>query len=137
MARPEPPARRRLTVPHLDSQVSYRLGVPLIYLKGELDHDSAVHLRDIIREEATANTPALVLEFSELSYVDSGGLSLMFDVVSEFGTPRWLGVVAPNPGVLRLLELTGLTDREGFKVFADIQAASKELASAAGPGTQT
>jgi anti-anti-sigma factor len=135
MTRPEPLPRRRSTAPHLDSQVSYRLGVPLIYLKGELDHDSAVHLRDIIREEATANPAALVLEFSELSYVDSGGLSLLFDVVSEFGTPRWLGVVAPNPGVLRLLELTGLTDREGFKVFADVQAASSELAPTAKPAT--
>lgn len=129
----EPPPRRR-SAAQLDTQVSYRLGVPLIYLKGELDHDSAVHLRDIIREETIGDPAALVLEFSELTYVDSGGLSLMFDVVSEFETPRWLGVVDPIPGVLRLLELTGLTDRKAVKIFSDIQAASRELASAAEPG---
>lgn len=129
MTNPDPSPRHRSRALHLDSQVSYRLGVPLIYLKGELDHDSAVHLREIINEEATGEPAALILEFSELSYMDSGGLSLMFDIVSKFVTPRWLGVVAPNPGVLRLLEITGLTEREAFKMFPDIQAASKALAT--------
>ncbi len=115
---------------HLDSQVSYRLGVPLIYLKGELDHDSAAYLREIIRDETAGSPAALILEFSELTYMDSGGLSLMFDVVTNMKEPQWLGVVAPNPGVLRLLEITGLTDREGFKLLPDIQAVSKALTAA-------
>lgn len=124
--------RHRSAGLHLDSQVSYRLGVPLIYLKGELDHDSAGHLRNVLQEETAGDPAALILEFSELSYMDSGGLSLMFDVVSKFNAPRWVGVVAPNTGVLRLLEITGLTDREGFRVFPDIQAASRAL-TPAGP----
>jgi anti-sigma B factor antagonist len=129
MTTPDSSPRHRSAALHLDSQVSYRLGVPLIYLKGELDHDSSIHLRDILREETTGDPAALILEFSELTYMDSGGLSLMFDVVSKFQAPRWLGVVAPNTGVRRLLEITGLTDRQGFRIFPDIQAASKALSA--------
>ncbi|HLA82094.1 MAG TPA: STAS domain-containing protein [Thermoleophilia bacterium] len=132
MTGPDATPRHRPAAQHLDTQVSYRLGVPLIYLKGELDHDSAVYLREIISEETKDDPAALVLDFSELTYMDSGGLSLMFDVLARFAAPRWLGVVAPRVGVLRLLEITGLSDREGFKILPDVQAASQAL-SAKGP----
>ncbi|MCL5736889.1 MAG: STAS domain-containing protein [Actinobacteria bacterium] len=129
MSGPDVPLRRRPLPQHLDSQVSYRLGVPLIYLKGELDHDSANYARELIKEETAGNPAALVLDLSELSYMDSGGLSLMFELVSQFKDRGWLGVVAPRAGVLRLLEITGLSERQGFRIFPDVQSASMALSS--------
>ncbi len=113
---------------HLETQVSYRLGVPLVYVKGELDHDSAGQLRPVLQEELRDEPHALVLDFSELGYVDSGGLSLMFEVVKTFTPPRWVGVVGPNPGVERLLQMTGLIDSNVFRVFPDLKAVSTALA---------
>ncbi len=120
---PDPSPRHRPAALHLDTQVSYRLGVPLIYVKGELDHDSASYLRELLAEETGNDPPALVLDLSELSYMDSGGLSLMFDVARTIEPPRWLGLVGANAGVARLLEVTGLADHESIKMFTDLGAA--------------
>ena len=122
----------RNTEPMLDSQVSYRLGVPLIYVKGELGHDSAKQLRSVVDQELVADPATLILDFSELSFIDSGGLSIMFNLVSRFSHPGWLAVVGANQGVARLLEATGLTDHPNFRMFPDAAAAAAALA-AAGP----
>jgi anti-sigma B factor antagonist len=117
----------KTTGPYFDSQVSYRFGVPLIYVKGELDHDTASSLRKVIEQELSDSTEVLLLDFSELSYMDSGGLSLMFETVQRFKGSSWLGAVGANPGVRRLLELTGLVDHAGFRLFTDLRAASAAL----------
>jgi len=119
--------RQRVAGPHLDTQTSYRLGVPLIYVKGELDHNSAPYLRDVIDAELSTEQQALILELSELSYMDSGGLALMFDTARRFTGGGWLGVAGANSGVARLLEITGLVGRDGFRVFPDLAAASAAL----------
>lgn len=119
--------RPKTAGPPLDLQVSYRLGAPLIYVKGELDHDTTGYLRDIIAQELKEHTQVLILDFSELAYMDSGGLSLMFDTVQRIETPGWLGVVGANPGVSRLLEITGLADHSRFSLFSDQRAAAVAL----------
>ena len=124
-----PPTDRPSRLPHhLETQVSYRLNVPLIYVKGELDHDSAGQLRPVIEEELRDEPRALVLDFSEMAYIDSGGLSLIFEVVKTFTPPRWVGVVGTNQGVERLLQMTGLLDSNVFRVFPDLKSVSTALA---------
>jgi anti-anti-sigma factor len=123
------PPRSPMAGPYFDSQLSYRLGVPLIYVKGELDHDTAGSLRDAIAQELNDETKTLVLDFSDLSYMDSGGLSLMFDLVQRFRDSGWLGAVGANPGVSRLLEITGLVDHPGFRLFPDLPAVSAALSA--------
>ncbi len=122
--------RVRSTEPVLDSQVSYRLGVPLIYVKGELGHDSAEQLRSVIDRELTSHPTALILDLSELLFIDSGGLSIMFSLMSRFSDPGWLAVVGANQGITRLLEATGLLDQPSFRVFPSAAAAAAALAAA-------
>jgi anti-sigma B factor antagonist len=114
--------------PQLSWQVSYRLGRPLIYVRGEFDHDTAGILREAINEELTEGTDILLLDFTDLTYMDSGGLSLMFDSVQRFKEPGWLGVVGANAGISRLMEITGLVDHPRFKLLPDLRAASDALA---------
>lgn len=117
----------------LSCQVSYRLGRPLIYARGEFDHDTAGLLRKAIDEELIDGVDILLLDFSELTYMDSGGLSLMFDTIQRFKAPGWLGVVGANTGVGRLMEITGLVDHPQMRLFADLRAA-KTAIEAAKPG---
>lgn len=123
----DPPPSRRPAASHLDIQISYRLGVPLIYVKGELDHDSTASLREVAREETQDAPLALLLDFTDLSFMDSGGLSLMFELIGRFSSPRWLGVIGANAGVKRLFEITGMADREGFRLFPDMRTAARAL----------
>jgi anti-anti-sigma factor len=101
-------------------QESSRLGLPLLYLSGELDHKSAGELRSLIEQEVRAGASGLFLEMSELQYIDSGGLALLFDTLHKLEDTGGLGVVSPNAGVARLMELTGLVGRRGFRVFPDL-----------------
>jgi anti-anti-sigma factor len=117
----------------LELQVSYRLGVPLIYVKGELDHDTAGYLREAIEEELKEDPAALLLELSELHYMDSGGLSLMFEIVKGFQGHAGVGVVNANSHVSRLLETTGLVDHPALSIFADQRAASAALGGVGSP----
>jgi anti-anti-sigma factor len=111
----------------LELQVSYRLGAPLIYVKGELDHNTAGYLREAIEEELKEDPPMLLLEFTGLAYMDSGGLSLMFETVKRFQGSGGLGVVGANSTVTRLLEITGLSEHPRFSLFADQMAAAAAL----------
>jgi anti-anti-sigma factor len=106
----------------LDTQLSYRYGVPLIYVSGELDHHTVSLLKGVISQELNEETPALLLEVSGLSYLDSGGLSLMFETMAKLRDRGWLGVIGPNVSVRKLLELTGLVDRPGFRIFSDLKS---------------
>jgi len=121
--------RPRSVRSHIESQVSYRLQVPLIYVKGELDHDSVGQLRPVIEEELRGEPDALLLDLSELTYMDSGGLALMFDVMQRQRPPHWFGVVAPNEGIARLLQMTGLADAESFRVFPDQKTVAAALSN--------
>jgi anti-sigma B factor antagonist len=105
----------------LTTQVSYRFGVPLIYVSGELDHASSPTLREVIRQELSDEVRVLLLELSEVGYIDSGGLGLLFDTVRQLRNRGWAGAIAPNPNVQRMFELTGLADLPGFRLFPDLR----------------
>jgi len=115
--------------PQLSWQVSYRSGRPLIYVRGELDHSTAGILRGAINDELREGAPVLLLDFTDLTYMDSGGLSLMFETVQRFKEPGWLGVVGANPGVCRLMEITGLVDHRSFRLLPDLSAANTALST--------
>ena len=127
MAPPKTPPRSTSMTPALDLQVSYRLGAPLVYVKGELDHQTAPQLRAIIDEESAGAPRALLLELSELSYMDSGGLSLVFDTINRLEGKGWLGVIGATQPVSRLMEITGLTDRPGLRILPDLASAAFAL----------
>lgn len=129
MAGHERSPRSRRGGPPIDLQVSYRLGPPLIYLKGELDHDTTPYLREVIDEELTPDTKVLVLDFTELAYMDSGGLSLMFDTLQRLEETRRLAIVGANQGVGRLLEITGLAEHPQVSLFPNQKAARAALSS--------
>jgi anti-sigma B factor antagonist len=129
MATPKTSLRSPSPSHPLDLQVSYRLGAPLIYVKGEIDHQTAPQLRAAIEEESSSTPRAVILDLSGVSYMDSGGLSLMFDTLTHLTGKGWLGVVAATAPVARLMEITGLTDQPDFRFLPDLDAAAAALRS--------
>jgi anti-sigma B factor antagonist len=74
----------------------------VLHLAGELDLATAPQL-----DEAISSTVAehLVLDLSDLSFIDSSGISLL---VVAIGDERPVTLRNPQPTVSRVLELTGL-----------------------------
>jgi anti-anti-sigma factor len=61
----------------------------------------------------------LLFDLSECPYLDSGGLSVLLFAFRQVRNRGWIGVIEANRNILRLFEITGLSDSPGFRVFAD------------------
>jgi anti-sigma B factor antagonist len=80
-------------------------------VSGEVDIETSpvldVHLQALVDEGQTSVT----VDLTEVSFLDSTGLSVLIGALKrcqKAGGELWL--VAPQPNVMRVLEITGLTD---------------------------
>ena len=85
-------------------------GRTVLVLAGELDSAASAQLGGELERRA-ANVSGLVLDMSEVSFIDSSGLRTLILARQLF--PHDAGAVvlrSPQPATTRLLELTGLAD---------------------------
>jgi anti-sigma B factor antagonist len=94
----------------------------LIVASGELDISATPRLSTVLAVAATSAGGRLVLDLSEVSFIDSTALGTILKAAAqldESGTN--LEVVAPAGPVRRLLEMTNLTRR--FRLYSTREAA--------------
>ncbi len=107
-------------------EVSQHLGSPLVVLSGEIDHHSANQVRLALERELVSPDQVVLFDLNGLTYLDSGGLALLFDLIRTL-EEGWVGVIRPSPGVRRLLQISGLDTQEKFRVFDDLEEARAAL----------
>ena len=85
-------------------------GVPVARLDGEIDISNAHELGDALAASVSTEAPGLVLDLSELDYIDSAGVHLILDLAARLRTRRQkLCAVAPADAPLRMvLDLTAV-----------------------------
>ena len=85
-------------------------GLLCVYLYGEIDHHSAVALREELDRLLWHERPRrLVLDLSRIEFMDSAGLGLLmgrYRLVKELGGV--MALTAPNARVLKILRLAGM-----------------------------
>ena len=84
-------------------------GALLVRLHGELDLATAPSLADVVDAALEDRPPALALDLSQLTFVDSTGINVLVDAhrrAERDGCPFVLR--APRRAVLRALRLTGV-----------------------------
>jgi anti-anti-sigma factor len=59
----------------------------------------------------------LVFDFSECYFMDSGGIAVLLALLRRLRQRGWLGVIAPDPHLLRIFEIVGLTADANFRIF--------------------
>jgi len=101
---------------------------PLVVAKGDIDHATCSEVDDLLDEAIAQGNDVLLLDLSEVSYIDSGGLSVLFAAGRRVRDAGWIGLIAPNTSVLRLLELVGALADPAFRVFEDQGQAATALA---------
>ena len=87
-------------------------GTRVVTLEGQLALSSAGPVLEELLEECVESASHVVLDFSEVDFMDSAGLGLL--VKTEKGLSaagRRLVVTRPHSNVRRILELTGLDQR--------------------------
>jgi anti-sigma B factor antagonist len=101
-----------------------RLGdTPLVEARGDIDHNNCGSVETALNNALDEGDVVVLLDLRDVTYIDSGGLSVLLSGVRRLRDRGWLGAVGPNPNVRRLLEIVGLLVDPNFRVFGDLDEA--------------
>jgi anti-anti-sigma factor len=105
-----------------------REGHVVVRLTGEIDLANADTVGADIRRAVENRTFALALDLCEVTYVDSAGVRLLFDLAAELRARRQelLVVVRPDSPIASVVSIVAL-DRVAV-VAADLEAALEQVA---------
>lgn len=91
---------------------------------GELDVNAAVGLRAKLNVPLLAGRPRVVLDLSEVTFLDCAALAVLIEALHRAQTAGgWLHLVAPCRVVRRLLDLAGMA--KVFPSYPSISAAGQ------------
>lgn len=86
-----------------------------IVVRGDLDAYRGAELRSVLQDHLGAGRRPIVVDSSEVTFMDSGGLRILVDtdeLLREDG--EGLVLADPSPQVLRMLDYTDLLGRFGL-----------------------
>jgi anti-anti-sigma factor len=111
----------------MEVPVSVVSGVPMLKVCGDIDHLTAPGVEKAAKESIGPDGLRLLLDLGNCNYIDRGGLSVLLSTLRRVKGRGWLGVVAPNPNILRLFEIVGLSSDPDFRIFASFGEATVGL----------
>ena len=95
-------------------------------LQGRVDSAGAVELEQALHEALSAGRTQIVLDLSKVAYINSAGLRILADVLTQNQANGGdLVLVAPSTRVRRVLQIVGF-DRF-FRMFDSMESAVREL----------
>jgi anti-sigma B factor antagonist len=118
--------------PHLEfSEESTDSGAHVINVRGEIHLSTAPDLSERLSEAIDNGSAAVVLDLSDVGFIDSTGLSVLLSGLRRVTQMQGnLALVCANPTVLRLFQVTSLD--ETFDIFPVRAAACAHVAQRAG-----
>lgn len=113
--------------------VSTHDGIPVAQVRGELDLSNVAQVRTAIASAVTNTMPALVVDLSDLTYMDSRGVHLLFELTERLvQTQQQLVIVVPAASpIRRLIAITHLDQVAAIE--ATVADAFTRLGAAPGP----
>jgi len=111
----------------MDVRVTSLGETPLIETQGDIDHSTCGSIETALREVLEAGSDNVLIDLGQVTYIDSGGLSVLLSGVRQMRDRGTLGVIGPNTNVQRLLEIVGLLVDPSFQVYEDRETASAAL----------
>ncbi|MBI5931060.1 MAG: STAS domain-containing protein [Chloroflexi bacterium] len=89
---------------------------------GRVDGDGATKMEDILRSVVNAGHHQLVLDLSQTNYLNSAGLRILADVLTQCRQSGGdVQLAAPNLKIMRVLEIIGFD--KFFHVYPTLDAA--------------
>ncbi len=108
-------------------EVERRADVMIVSVTGEIDASNASQLRERMERDVPNDVRGVVLELSEIRFIDSSGMELLFELQSRLERHALrLHVVLPQHAVIwRTLEIAGF--RLSGRAFPDLESALASL----------
>lgn len=100
--------------------------IPIVSISGDIDLESSPKLRAFLKPLSSAKTPKLLLDFGQVTYIDSSGLATLieyFQAVQGFGGK--LALASLSPRVKNVFEIVRL--EQIFSLHPDIPSALTAL----------
>ncbi len=86
-------------------------GIYILELEGDIDLAASPELRNLLAGYSKAKRPALILDFSQVKYVDSSGLATLIEHVRNIQEFKGkFAIAALTPRVRSVFELVRLDD---------------------------
>ncbi len=105
--------------------LAWRDGTCIVTIRGEIDLSNAGEFAAALRDAADA-AKGLVVDLSEVSYIDSSGIAALFDLAEKWTDASRLRVVAPEASPThRVLSIARLN--RTMALDADLAKAIAEL----------
>lgn len=107
-----------------DFQIEERSGgtTPVIAVSGEIDVATAPQLRECLHRTVAAGNATVVLDLLDVSFLDSTALGVLVGALKRCREQGGdLHVVVADPRILKIFEITGLTNV--FTIADSLQAA--------------
>ena len=118
--------KEKLSIELIDQE-----GIPVVHVRGEIDLYTVPEFEQAVQEGINRGGLALVVDLSDVPYLDSAGLSVLFAAYKALSARNaMLYVVAHlgQPGVCRVLEITRLDTL--IRVRGTVEDVIKELQTA-------
>ncbi|OLT30264.1 hypothetical protein BJF79_39275 [Actinomadura sp. CNU-125] len=93
----------------------------VVSLTGDVDISTAARLRDDLAALLGDGARHLVLDFTEVSFMDSSGLSVLAGIFPLLRGTGTLSLAAVNPRIREVLRTTGLTRL--FPIYSSVDTA--------------
>jgi anti-sigma B factor antagonist len=100
-------------------------GVVVVRLAGELDLYNAHEVRDVLLDESGKGPERLVVELSQVTFVDSTALGVLIEARAKLPNKRAFLVAGPQLETRRALEVSGLDRHFGVYDSVDDALAAK------------
>lgn len=99
---------------------------PVIKADGEVDHWRSPELEQKINEVIEKGVKDIVLDFKDLTYLDSGGVSVLFLELQKLSSKQGkLIIVTDNPNIIKILSLVKITKQKRFLLLSELEDAIK------------
>ncbi|MGC3937802.1 STAS domain-containing protein [Roseobacter sp. EG26] len=90
-----------------------------------IDAAVAIEFKDAMRAETDGGSEIVVLDLSEVQFIDSSGLGAIVAAMKNLGAERRMALAGLTPTVERVFKLTRMDTV--FSVFSTVDGALKEL----------
>ena len=115
-----------------------------VVVEGEIDHSNVGELAAAVHEIGGQSGATVLLDLSKVTYVDSAGLSAIYDLAQNTTDREPLEITGVSPFLWRVLEVAGLTVDERARVVrkpgrpeAAADVVQRRPARRPGPQSQT
>jgi anti-sigma B factor antagonist len=111
--------------PQFDVRTTATGCVQVLAVRGELDELTAPQLAEAITDSLSESPAALVVDFSELDFLASAGMTVLLEGHHAAGSSTRFAVVADGPSTSRPIKMMGLDNV--FSLYPTLGAALADI----------